>query len=109
MRKIVYNKLVRDRIPDIILADGAEAVTRTLDPDEFRAALKSKLLEEATEVQDSDEATLPTELADVLELVQAIAESHGLDAQQVEAVRKQRAAERGEFRDRVFLLETLTS
>ena len=64
MRK-VYDKLVRDRIPDIIRQSGSECATETFSPDEFRRALRDKLVEEAREAANASDDDLLTELADV--------------------------------------------
>ena len=65
--RLAYNKLVRDRIPDIITAAGSEPATRILDQESFRAALRVKLVEEAHEAQAASDEQLASELADVLE------------------------------------------
>ena len=71
----VFNKLVRDNIPKKIEDNGEVAITRVLDEDEYRSELYKKLLEEAHEVvESSDSKSTIEELADVLEVVVAIAE-----------------------------------
>ena len=70
--KVPYNKLVRDRMPEIIRADGQLPVTRILDQAGYRSALVAKLLEEAQEASAAPAADLPAELADVLEVMQAL-------------------------------------
>jgi predicted house-cleaning noncanonical NTP pyrophosphatase (MazG superfamily) len=66
--KVPYNKLVRDRMPEIIRADGHQPVTRILDQAGYRSALVAKLLEEAQEASAAPAGDLPAELADVLEV-----------------------------------------
>ena len=69
----VFNKLVRDNIPNIIANNGEESVTRVLEEDEYRTELYKKLLEEANEVissKTSDETI--EELADVLEILKSM-------------------------------------
>ncbi len=73
--RVVYNKLVRDRIPQIIESDGRRAVTHLLDDGSYRAALLAKLLEEAGEASEASAEALPGELADVLEVVLALAKA----------------------------------
>ncbi len=68
--KVPYNKLVRDRIPEIIRADGHQPVTRILDQAGHRSALVANLLEEAQEASTAPATDLPPELADVLEVMQ---------------------------------------
>jgi len=93
-------KLVRDRIPQIIRGDGAEPVTYTAGPEEYRGRLRDKLGEEVAEFLASDERSAPEELADVLEVVRALAADLGLDADQLEKIREAKASERGGFADR---------
>lgn len=95
-----YHELVRDRIPAIIEADGDRPVTRRADGEEYARLLGEKLVEEAAEYRDSGD---PEELADVLEVVEAIRAFEGLDADEVEALRREKAEERGGFGERVVL------
>jgi predicted house-cleaning noncanonical NTP pyrophosphatase (MazG superfamily) len=102
----VWNKLVRDRIPEIIRADGKEPTTRVLSDEEFDRELRAKLVEEATEALAatcSDE--LAVELADVLEVVQALAEMAGIPFGEIERLRRERADTRGGFSSRLYLFE----
>ncbi len=96
-----YSKLVRDRIPQIIREDGAEPVTYTAGPQEYRDRLRAKLGEEVAEFLAADEETAPEELADVLEVVRALAADLGIDAARLENIREAKASERGGFADRV--------
>jgi predicted house-cleaning noncanonical NTP pyrophosphatase (MazG superfamily) len=98
--KIVYNKLVRDRIPEIIEADGKKANTRILSEKEYRKELIEKLLEEAKELQANPSAE---ELADIKELVIAIREALGIHAGVMEDIRRKKAAKNGRFKKRIFL------
>ncbi|WNQ14154.1 nucleoside triphosphate pyrophosphohydrolase [Paenibacillus aurantius] len=102
----VYNKLVRDKIPQIIEASGQPFRTRILDAEEYREALRTKLREEAEEyfqAEDSREAL--EELADMLEVIRALAEVHGADGEELEALRAKKAEARGGFQDRVYLID----
>jgi predicted house-cleaning noncanonical NTP pyrophosphatase (MazG superfamily) len=101
--RLDYHKLVRDRIPRIIEADGGQPVTRVLDQAGYLAALRAKLMEEAGEAQAAPDGQLRSELADVLEVLQALAAAHGMSWEDVvaEAVRKR--GERGGFDERIFL------
>jgi predicted house-cleaning noncanonical NTP pyrophosphatase (MazG superfamily) len=101
--QISYNKLVRDRIPEIIQADGHQAVTRVLDEESYRAALLEKLTEEAQEARQAPAGQLAAELADVLEVLQALAAAHNLTWDDILVVAAGKRTERGAFRDRVFL------
>ena len=87
--KIPYNKLVRDRIPEIIRSTGQRPVTRVLNQGDYEAALLEKLAEEAREARQAPVEELPAELADVLEVLQAIASAHGLTWDQIVATAAQ--------------------
>ena len=103
-----HNKLVRDRIPGIIIADGCECVSRSLDHEDYRRELFQKLCEESKEAADaSDEIALIEELADILEVLYALASSCGRSMSDLETVRLAKRAVRGGFEDRVFL-QTVT-
>lgn len=95
-----YHKLVRDRVPELIRRNGGEAQTSRLSDQEFATALARKLVEEAEEF-----ATTPSseELADVLEVVHALAGQTGISVDELEAVRRAKAAERGGFDKRLLL------
>jgi predicted house-cleaning noncanonical NTP pyrophosphatase (MazG superfamily) len=100
-RRCEYGKLVRDRIPQIIRQGGAEPVTYTAGPEEYRNRLRDKLGEETAEFLEADDARAPEELADVLEVVHALAADLGIDTDQLEKIRAAKANERGGFADRV--------
>jgi predicted house-cleaning noncanonical NTP pyrophosphatase (MazG superfamily) len=95
-------KLIRDKVPEIIRANGDEPITRVADAAEYRELLRAKLLEEVDEVLAADDREAPEELADVLEVVLAFAADLGLDAGQLEKIRKVKAEERGVFADRII-------
>jgi len=67
-----YDKLVRDRIPEIIQSQGHHPVTRVLDDVSYQAALLAKLAEETREAQEAAPEDLPAELADILEVIQSL-------------------------------------
>ncbi|MGI5441437.1 nucleoside triphosphate pyrophosphohydrolase [Streptomyces shenzhenensis] len=100
-RKGEYGKLVRDRIPQIIREDGAEPVTYVAGPEDYRSRLRDKLGEEVAEFLEADDAKAPEELADVLEVVHALAADLGVDAGQLEKIREAKASERGGFAERI--------
>ena len=102
-----YDKLIRDRIPEIMDRAGVAYEIDTLDDEAYLAALRTKLVEEAREVAEAeDEAELVKELGDVLEVVAALTAAAGLDAEEVEAVRARRREERGGFERRIRLVRT---
>ncbi|MEP7023375.1 MAG: nucleoside triphosphate pyrophosphohydrolase [Actinomycetota bacterium] len=94
-------KLVRDRIPQIIRANGGDPIVRVADAAEYRELLQAKLVEEVNEVLAADDKDAPEELADVLEVVLALASDLGLDAGQLESLRLAKAVERGGFTNRI--------
>lgn len=98
----IYNKLVRDKIPEIIEANGQQATHKILDDDEYAAELVKKLFEEAEEYK-KDENT--DELADIMEVVYALAKLHGCPPAQLERIRLDKAEKRGGFEERIFLEE----
>ena len=103
----VFNKLVRDNIPDIIASNGEEAVTSVLGDDEYKLELYKKLLEEANEVISSKSSNETIEeLADVLEILNAIAVLNGKKIDDVVEVARQKRLKRGGFEKRIFLEKT---
>ncbi len=101
--RVTYNKLVRDRVPEIISQDGHRAVTRVLDDDGFLAELLAKLVEEAREACVASADDLPAELADVLEVLQSAVVAAGLTWDVLLAVAAGKRARRGGFSRRLFL------
>ncbi|HSX02292.1 MAG TPA: nucleoside triphosphate pyrophosphohydrolase [Candidatus Saccharimonadia bacterium] len=99
---MVYNKLVRDKIPEIIKASDQMAETRLLEEAEYHEELRRKLLEEAAEAATSDDTS---ELADVLEVVYALADVAGLSRSELEELRAKKATERGAFAKQIYLIE----
>lgn len=102
----VFNKLVRDRIPEIIRANGETPVVRVLDDREYLIELIKKLAEEQQELLTAQTAEQQLqELADMYEIVLALARKlHSVE--QLEIVRAQKAAERGAFDQKIFLEST---
>ncbi len=96
----IYNKLVRDKIPDIIKADGKNFKTRILDDKEHLAELIKKLKEEAAEFEENPSVE---ELADIKEITIAIREALGIQAGELEDIRRQKAASNGRFKNKIFL------
>ncbi|MFJ2774706.1 nucleoside triphosphate pyrophosphohydrolase [Streptomyces sp. NPDC087300] len=96
-----HGKLVRDRIPQIIREGGSEPVIYTADAGEYRNRLRDKLGEEVAEFLEADDTKAPEELADVLEVVHALAADLGIRAAQLEQIRQAKAKERGEFAERI--------
>ncbi len=94
------SKLVRDKIPQIIRSEGLQPITYVADPGEYGARLRNKLAEEVDEFIASDDD--PEELADILEVLYALAEHAGTSREQLERLRAAKAAERGAFTGRII-------
>ena len=92
-------KLVRDRIPEIIEADGKKPIIRILSEDEYLQELDTKLNEEVAEYQ-ADKSI--EEMADVLEVLFAICEARGYSIEQLMEVKQDKQNKRGGFKDRIF-------
>ena len=99
----IYRKLVRDRIPEIIQAEGRRPVTRVLDEAGYRQALLAKLIEEAQEAGHATADGLPCELADVLEVLRALTVTAGMSWAQLLALADDKRSRRGSFGRRIFL------
>ena len=104
MSSIKYNKLVRDRIPDIIEASGKQCVYATLSDDEYLKRLDEKLNEELQEYQESKSME---ELADLLEVMMAVAAARGSSFEDVEQIRVEKAEKRGTFSRKILLTEVI--
>ncbi|MED0938753.1 nucleoside triphosphate pyrophosphohydrolase [Bacillus mobilis] len=99
-----YNKLVRNKIPQIIKANGKTPTTRILNEDEYIEELCKKTQEELTEYLDADTKEHKLEeLSDLLELINALAEHEGTTLEEIDKIRRKKAEERGGFQDRIFL------
>ena len=97
-----YGKLVRDKIIDIIRANGENPIYHTLTDGEYLVQLHKKLFEEANEFCENDD---PEEFADLLEVLYAIAKLKNIDLDEVEKIRKEKAQKRGAFEKRIYLKE----
>jgi predicted house-cleaning noncanonical NTP pyrophosphatase (MazG superfamily) len=97
-----FRKLIRDKVPEAIRAEGRTPIVRTLNEEEFLAALKNKLLEEVQELR-RPEADLADEIADVYEVLETLAAAYGRSAGAVKERQAAKRRERGGFRKRLFL------
>lgn len=99
----VYDKLVRDRIPEIIEKDGRTCETIKVNREEHYQRLKEKLMEEVTEfIQDEN----VEELADIYEVIAALSEFVGKGEEELMQVRDKKREERGGFREGIVLKST---
>lgn len=97
---IQYNKLVRDKIPEIIEHSGKRCDISILNDSTYLTMLDEKLNEELAEYQESKSLE---ELADLLEVMMAVAKARGASFDEVEAIRKEKAAKRGGFIQKILL------
>lgn len=96
-----YNKLVRDKIPEIIKNNGANAVnTKILNDEEYLKALNTKLVEELNEYLSSGEIE---ELADLEEVLRAILDAKSTSYSDFEEIRINKVNKRGAFKNKIFL------
>ncbi|WP_035765034.1 nucleoside triphosphate pyrophosphohydrolase [Butyrivibrio sp. NC2002] len=100
MSIIEYNKLVRDKIPQIIENDGKSCNIRILDDDEYMEMIDAKLSEELTEYNNDKSIE---ELADLLEVIYAAAKARGYSRKDLDVIRNKKLKERGGFENKVFL------
>lgn len=98
---MVYQKLVRDKIPQLIQSHGEVAHIRILDQAEYTACLEDKLNEEVKEFHTGKNLE---ELADILEVVFALSENLGYSREELLECCREKREKRGGFRDRVFLI-----
>ena len=104
MNRKTYNKLIRDKIPEIIQKDNAIPKVSILDDEQFSLALKEKLIEEAKELLEAKtQEEILNELSDVLELVESIAVNNKLIIAEVEKQKLARKEKRGGFEKKLFL------
>ncbi len=99
-----FNKLIRDKIPDIIQSHGKKPFTHIADDKEYWEGLKKKLLEESEEffINSNEE-----ELSDILEVIEGICEFKKFDNKKIEKIKKEKAEKRGKFKKRIILDEII--
>ena len=96
----IYNKLVRDKIPEIIEADNKICITRIMNDQEYLQSLNQKLQEELNEYLESGNIE---ELADLEEVLRAILDVKGINYTKFEKIRKEKVEKRGSFKNKIFL------
>lgn len=104
--KITYNKLIRDRIPEIIRAQGRHCITEVLSDEAYLKMVDAKLDEELAEYHKDQNLE---ELADLVEVVYAAAAARGYTREQLEQIRAEKALKRGAFQKKLLLLEVSDS
>lgn len=100
MQEKIYNKLVRDKIPEIIKQANKQPITYVASVEEGKEMLFDKLVEELEEFKATPTAE---ELADLLEVIEGIGAVFNLDMNEVESVKEAKLAERGGFKERIVL------
>src|SRR5688500_9445755 len=98
-----YNKLVRDRIPELIAQHNKQFEVSILSESEYRQALLAKLVEEAQEVAQASRAELTVELADLYEVIDSILQANDSDRSTVQFIQDERRSSRGGFTYRILL------
>ena len=103
--KKIHNKLVRDKIPEIIEKTSKKYKVRTLDNEEYKKELLKKIAEEAKEVLDTegDKKEITKELGDVLEVIDHLVDAFDLNKKEIEKVKEERKESRGGFDKKLFL------
>jgi predicted house-cleaning noncanonical NTP pyrophosphatase (MazG superfamily) len=104
--KIFYNKLIRDRIPEIISSGGKQAQVEVMSEAEYREALLEKLVEEAQEATQAGKDDLITEIADLYEVIDAILVAWNISHEEVSKLQTDRRQQRGGFEGQLKLLWT---
>lgn len=99
-KKVLYHKLVRDRIPEMIEKTGKHCTTRILSDAEYLTFLDEKLNEELAEYQQSKALE---ELADLLEVMHSVVKARGYSWEELEQLRLQKRACRGGFEKQILL------
>ena len=97
-----YNKVIRDKIPEIIAESGKKYTLKQLDDASFLAEIEKKLIEEVNEYSESKDIE---ELADLLEVIYRISELRGVNSDELDEIRKEKAEKRGKFDDNLFLID----
>lgn len=101
---MIHNKLVRDKIPEIIKASWEEAVIEVLSEGKYIEELRKKLQEEVSEFLSSDDSI--EEIADIVEVIYAILDSKWIKKEEFEKIRSEKFQKRWWFQKRIFLKET---
>src|SRR3954465_3179428 len=103
---MIHNKLVRDNMQKIILEAGRKQITKILNHEDYITELRKKSQEELQEylTAETNEEALE-ELADLLEVIHALAKIHDSSIEEVEEIRVKKTSKRGGFSDKVFLIE----
>ena len=105
----IYNKLVRDRIPGIIKSNGETPIIKILKEEEYKKELEKKLYEEYNEVIEASGDDRIEELADMLEVIKALATLECKTLSDVIDVADKKNEKRGGFEKKIFLKKVLSN
>lgn len=104
----IYNKLIRDKIPQIIESNGEKPIFRKLSDEDYKIELEKKLLEEYNEVLKADCATeRMEELADMLEIIISLAKLENKSLEDIITIADKKRKKRGGFDKKIFLEKTM--
>ena len=103
----IYNKLVRDKIPEIIKSNGEEPITMILTDEEYKVELEKKLYEEYQEVLNVTGKDRIEELADILEVIRYLAKLENSTLEEVITIAEEKESKRGTFENKIFLKKVL--
>lgn len=102
-KRFKVDKLIRDKLPDIMRGKGIVVHERMMEQEEFIARLKEKLIEEAKEANDTQTKNeLAEELSDILEVVYTLAQASGLSLEEIEKIRQNKREFKGGFDSRIY-------
>ena len=99
----IYNKLVRDKIPNIIKSNGETPIIRVLDEIEYKSELETKLYEEYQEVLEATGEDRIEELADMLEIIRSLAKLENKTLEDVILIADNKNEKRGAFEEKIYL------
>ncbi len=99
----IYNKLVRDKIPEIIIGNNGKPYTRVLKDDEYKKELEKKLFEEYNEMLESTGRDRIEELSDMLEIMGELSALENASLDEVTNVMKEKRKKRGGFKKKIYL------
>lgn len=104
----IYNKLVRDKIPEIIKNNNEEPITRILNDIDYKKELEKKLYEEYQEVLEATGKDRLEELADMLEITSSLAKLENSTLNNVIEIANKKVLKRGSFENKIFLEKVIT-
>lgn len=104
----IYNKLVRDKIPEKIKSNGETPIIEILNDTEYKKQLEKKLFEEYNEVIESSGEDRIEELADMIEIIRALAQLENKTLDDVITAADKKTEKRGAFKLKIFLKKVLT-